>query len=48
MRVKGEVKANTIYDVTFDGRQKCSKSNFSSRARWFASERNYFCLKLHP
>ena len=31
-RVKGEVKANTIFDLTFDACQKCSKSNFSSRA----------------
>ena len=31
-RVKGEVKANTIFDLTFDSCQKCSKSNFSSRA----------------
>ena len=30
-RVKGEVKANTIFDLTFDARQKCRKSNFSSR-----------------
>ena len=32
--VKGEVKANTIFDLTFDACQKCSKSNFSSRERW--------------
>ena len=31
-RVKGDVKANTIFDLTFDARQKCRKSNFSSRA----------------
>ena len=30
-RVKGEVKAKTIFDLTFDACQKCSKSNFSSR-----------------
>ena len=30
-RVKGKVKANTIFDVTFDACQKCSKYNFSSR-----------------
>ena len=30
-RVKGEVKANTIFDLTFDACQKCSKPNFSSR-----------------
>ena len=27
-RVKGEVKANTIFDLTFDACQKCTKSNF--------------------
>ena len=31
-RVKGDVKANTIFDLTFDACQKCRKSNFSSRA----------------
>ena len=31
-RVKGEVKANSIFDLTFDACQKCSKSNFSSHA----------------
>ena len=29
--VKGDVKANTIFDLTFDACQKCRKSNFSSR-----------------
>ena len=29
-RVKGEVKANAIFVLTFDACQKCSKSNFSS------------------
>ena len=32
-RVKGDVKANTIFDLTFDACQKCRKSNFSSRAK---------------
>ena len=31
MRVKGDVKANTMFGLTFDARQKCSKSSFSSR-----------------
>ena len=30
--VKGDVKADTIFDLTFDARQNCSKSNFSSSA----------------
>ena len=32
-RVKGDVKANTIFDLTFDACQKCRKSNFSSRVK---------------
>ena len=31
MRVKGGLKADTIFDLTFDTRQKCSKFTFLSR-----------------
>ena len=31
MCVKGGRKADTIFDLTFDTRQKCSKSTFLSR-----------------
>lgn len=37
------VKADTIFDLTFDARQNCSKSNFSSRGSSYATLMEAVC-----
>ena len=48
MRVKGEVKVNTIFGVTFEGPQCAVNPVFRPVRDGLSKKGTIFCSKLHP